>query len=109
MNFTLIGGDNPSSCRVIFEGSMTFKFARAIEQQITDTMSRFQRVDIDLSGVNEIDLSGIHLIGVMESMSGDKFNIIATSAVVEQAYRRLLASSHRGCSLGRVARPAIHA
>ena len=109
MNITLIGGDNASSCRIIFQGSMTFKFSRTIEQQITDTMSRYQRVDIDLSGVNEIDLSGIHLISVMQSMSGNKFNIIATSPVVEQASRRLLASPHRGCSLGRVARPAIHA
>ena len=58
---------------------------------------------MDLSAVDEIDLCGIHLLGLLQSFGGKEVVIVATSPVVEQASARLL-GSFRGASLGRVAR-----
>lgn len=101
MNITVVGGDQ--ACRMIFDGNMTCKFAREIEDRIIDTMRRHPRLDVDLSRVREIDLCGIHLLGVLQGMGGSEVNIVATSPVVDQASRHLLAS-RRGSSLARATR-----
>lgn len=92
-----------AACRLIFEGKMTFEFSRELEDRIISAMRRHQCLEVDLSGVHEIDLCGIHLLGLLQNFGGKKVTIVATSPVVEQAASRLLAS-FRGASLGRVAR-----
>jgi len=90
-------------CRLTFEGKMTFDVARELEERILGAMHRFRHLEVDLSGVNEIDLCGIHLLGLMQKIGGKEVVIVAKSPVVEQASGRLL-GSFRGANLARVAR-----
>lgn len=94
-----------TGCRLVFEGKMTFEFSRELEDRMIAAMRRHQCLEVDLSGVREIDLCGIHLLGVLQSFGGKKVTIVATSPVVERASSRLL-GSFRGASLGRAARKA---
>lgn len=71
-----------------FGGKMTYEFYRELEDRVIDAMQRYGRLEIDLSEVSEIDLSGIHLIGLLKNVGV----IVATSPLVEQASRGLLAS-----------------
>jgi ABC-type transporter Mla MlaB component len=84
-----------------FGGKMTYEFYRELEDRVIDAMQRYKRLEIDLSEVSEIDLSGIHLIGLLQNVGV----IVATSPVVEQASRSLLASL-RAAALGRSERVA---
>jgi len=82
-----------------FDGKMTHEFYGDLESRVKDAMQRHEKLAIDLSGVSEIDLCGIHLIGLLKSAGV----IVATSPVVEQATRGLL-SSLSAAALGRAAR-----
>lgn len=88
--------------RLTVEGKMTFEFAKEIEAQILGAMHRYLHLEVDLSGVREIDLCGIHLLGLLRSFGDKRVLIVAVSPVVEQAPRRLL-GSFRGGSLARSA------
>lgn len=85
--------------RLKLDGKMTFEHRHALEQTVIDAMRKHQRLEADLSEVSEIDLYGVHLLGLLQSVG----TIVAISPSVEAASRRLL-SSCRGASLGRVAR-----
>lgn len=98
-----LGSIDETGCRLVFEGKMTFEFSSELEDRIIAAMRRYQCLEVDLSGVHEIDLCGIHLLGLLQSFGGKKVTIVATSPVVERASSRLL-GSFRGASLGRVAR-----
>lgn len=89
--------------RLTFEGKMTFDVAADLEDRIVDAMRRHERIDVDLSGVDEIDLCGIHLLGLLHSVGGNEVRIVDSSPIVEQASKRLL-SSFGGASLGRASR-----
>ena len=89
--------------RLVLAGKMTFEFSAALEDKIIDAMRRYQHLEVDLSGVDEIDLCGIHLLGMLQGFGGKEVEIVATSPIVEQASKRLL-SSCRGANLARVAR-----
>jgi len=89
--------------RLTFEGKMTFEFSAELEDRIIGAMRRYQHLEVDLSGVHEIDLCGIHLLGLLQSFGGKEVVIVAISPVVEQASRRLL-GSFRGANLARVVR-----
>lgn len=92
------------ACRLTFAGKMTIEFAEELEDRIIAAMRRFRYLEVDLSGVREIDQCGIHLLGLLETVGGKNVVIVATSPVVEeQASRRQLASFH-GVSLARAAR-----
>jgi len=93
MTVTVIGNDQ--RCRLTFEGSMTFDNAREIEDRIIDALRRYQHFEIDLAAVNEIDLCGLHLLGMLQNIGGDNAQIIAKSQAVDLASKRLLAS-YRG-------------
>lgn len=84
-----------------FDGKMTYEFYRELEDRVIDAMQRYKRLEIDLSEVSEIDLCGIHLIGLLRNVGV----IVATSPVVEQASRGLLASLS-AAALGRAQRCA---
>ena len=81
------------------EVPMTFEHRHDLEGTIIDAMRRHKNLEADLSSVREIDLYGVHLLGLLQNVGA----IIAISPVVEEAARRLL-TSYRGTSLGRVAR-----
>lgn len=89
--------------RLTFEGKMTFDVAAGLEERIVNAMRRHQRLEVDLSGVTEIDLCGIHLLGLLHSIGGEEVVIVGNSPIVEQASRRLL-GSFGGASLGRAVR-----
>lgn len=87
MNITLEGTKDDR--RMIFKGAMTSPFSREIEKQILDNMRKHQHLKVDLSGVRELDLCGIHLLGVLFSYGADAIHVIAASPVVEAAIARL--------------------
>lgn len=87
-----------NSCRLVFGSSMTMAHARELEDQIIQAMRRYEKLEVDLSGVNEIDICGVHLLGMLQTLGGTETRIVATSPVVDQQYSRLL-SSYRGVSL----------
>jgi anti-anti-sigma regulatory factor len=98
MEFRVKPGSN-SNC-IIFSGPMTCNNSREIENRIISAMRQHPRLDVDLSGVEEIDLCGIHLLGVLKSFGGDAVNIIATSPTVDAALTRL-PTTHRHARLKR--------
>jgi anti-anti-sigma regulatory factor len=81
------------------DGKMTYEFYRELEERILHVMQHYKSLEIDLSEVVEIDLCGIHLIGLLQSAGV----IVASSPVVEKASRRLLATLN-SAALGRVKR-----
>jgi ABC-type transporter Mla MlaB component len=81
-------GNKDDRC-MVFEGAMTHRFSRDIENQIIDSMRKNQRLKVDLSGVNELDLCGIHLLGVLFSYGAEAIQVVAASPIVEAAISRL--------------------
>lgn len=79
---------------LIFEGSMTCRFAREIENSIIDMMRRHARINVDLSRVHEIDRCGIHLLSVLKSFGGEAVKIIATSPEVEMTLNHISPVHH---------------
>lgn len=87
MNITLIDQDN--ACRIVFGGSLTMEFAREMEDRIIDALRRYTRFEVDLSGVREIDVCGIHLLGVLDAVAGNRVQVVDSSPAVQRAYERL--------------------
>lgn len=85
---------------IVFSGPMTCDNSRAIENRIINAMRQNPHLNVDLSGVKEIDLCGIHLLGVLQSFGGDAVRIIATSPTVDAALMQL-PSTHRHARLKR--------
>ena len=103
MSITLV--ENGDACRMIFDGSITYEYWAEQEDIIISAMRRYTSFEVDLSGIQEIDLCGIHLLGVLHSVGGKSVTIVASSSIVDQASKRLLASQ-RLASIGRAARRA---
>lgn len=103
MSITLV--ENGDACRMIFDGSITYEYWAEQEDIIISAMRRYMSFEVDLSGIQEIDLCGIHLLGVLHSVGGKNVAIVASSSIVDQASKRLLASQ-RLASIGRAARRA---
>lgn len=101
MNISVVGDE--SDCCLVFEGAMTHEFSRQMEDRVIDLMRRHRCFKIDLSGVEQIDLFGIHLIGVLQNLGGRSVDIVAASPAVERALAHLLTPT-RGFSLGRSVR-----
>jgi ABC-type transporter Mla MlaB component len=97
MEQTIAVGGN--TFRLKFEGKMTFDVWKDLEERVIDAMRRYKHLEVDLSDVQEIDLCGLHLVGLLRTVG----TIVATSPAVEQSSRRLLASTH-GTHLGLAAR-----
>jgi ABC-type transporter Mla MlaB component len=89
MNVTLFCNDK--GCRLVFAGSMTFEFARYIEDRILDALRRYRHFEVDLSAVSEIDVCGVHLLGVLRTIGGDGVEIVASSPAVRRGTERALA------------------
>ena len=78
--------------RLTFDGSMTRAFARELEDRIISAMRRHPHLEVDLSGVREIDPSGIQLIRLLQTVGGKAVDFVAASAIVEHAIHGLLPS-----------------
>lgn len=78
--------------RLTFDGSMTIDFANELEDKIINAMRQHRRLEVDLSGVREIDLCGVHLIRLLQTVGGKDINFVATSPVVDHAINGLRAS-----------------
>lgn len=70
---------------------MTHPQSHEIEQRIIDSVRIHKRLKVDLSGVDEIDLSGTHLLGVLLSFDEGVIDIVATSPVTKAALAPLQA------------------
>ena len=79
-----------------FDGKMTHDVYRELEDRVIDAMRRHEHLEVDLSEVSEIDLCGLHLVGLLQSVGV----IVAASSVVEQASKRLM-STLQSATLGR--------
>ncbi|MFZ4539577.1 STAS domain-containing protein [Propionivibrio sp.] len=90
---------NESPFQLKLEGKMTYEFYRELEDRVIDAMRRYKNLEVDLSEVSEIDLCGIHLIGLLQSAG----RIVAVSPVVEEASKRLFTTLH-AAALGRAKR-----
>jgi anti-anti-sigma regulatory factor len=90
MRVTLLEGGEVS--RLVFEGDMTLEFSNEMEDRIIGAMQRRKPVQVDLSAVEEIDLCGVHMLGMMYTMGKDKVDIVATSPAVERRFRKLLSN-----------------
>lgn len=88
-----IHADDNKGFRLIFDGSMTTAFANQLEDRILDAMRSYRHLEVDLSGVREIDLCGIHLIRLLQTVGGKAVDFVATSPIVERA---LALASARG-------------
>lgn len=77
--------DDNNGFRLIFDGSMTMDFANQLEDRILDAMRKYRHLEVDLSGVREIDLCGIHLIRLLQTVGGKAVDFVATSPIVERA------------------------
>lgn len=93
------GHINKDASLLKLHGKMTHEFYHEQEDKIIDAMRRHEILEIDLSEVEEVDLCGLHLIGLLKSIG----TIVATSPAVALAANRLI-SSLQSASLGRVAR-----
>lgn len=80
--------------RLTFDGSMTTAFSNELEDKIISAMRQHKHLEVDLSGVHEIDLCGIHLIRLLQTVGGKAVNFIATSPIIEHAFKGLLAAPH---------------
>lgn len=98
MNITVTTSEQ--GCRMIIDGSMTYQFARQMEDRMIDSMRRHPHIEVDLSGVCEIDLHGIHHLQLLQTLGGEKVTIVAQSPAVEYASKNLL-GGQRGASLAR--------
>ena len=92
--------DDQSECRLVFGASMTVAHANELEDQIINAMRRHRKLEVDLSGVREMDSCGVHLLGMLTALGGADIRVVATSPVVDEQYKHLLAFL-RGSSLHR--------
>jgi anti-anti-sigma regulatory factor len=83
-----------------FKSKMTFEFAGEIEDMILDALRRYTYIQVDLSNVTEIDICGIHLLGLLESFANKGVEIIATSPAIEKAYERRESRFRRQSRIG---------
>jgi ABC-type transporter Mla MlaB component len=81
--------DSNSPFRLTLDGSMTINFANELEDKILDAMRQHPVLEVDLSGVREIDLCGIHLLRLLQTLGGKAVNFVATSQIVENAIKGL--------------------
>lgn len=81
------------------DGKMTYGNYHELEAEVAEVMRHHPSFDVDLSAVDEVDLCGLHLIGLLQSVG----HIVATSPAVDQASKCLLASLH-AAALGRARR-----
>jgi hypothetical protein len=82
--------EGETRCRIVFEGEITDGSAREFENLIIGALRRYRHLDIDLSGITEIDLWGLHLLGVLRHLGGPHAVVVADSMVVQQATQRLM-------------------
>lgn len=87
--------DRQGICHMEFGGNMTVDCSRELEDKIIEALRRYSRFEVDLSRVERIDLCGLHLLQILESIGGKGVSIVASSGCVDRARQHLLASPRR--------------
>lgn len=85
--------EQEDTCRLVFEGALTYEHARDLEDRIIHALRRHARFEVDLSGVSEIDLCGIHLLRILETVAGDNLEIVSEAPLIERTRERLLSTT----------------
>lgn len=80
---------HPQGCRLAIAGRMTSQFSRLIEDRLIDAMRRHPRIELDLSGVDEIDHSGVGHLHLLQKIGGKGIAIVASSEAIELATKAL--------------------
>ena len=93
---------NNNGLHLKFVGRMTYDNYHDMEKQVSTALKHHLPLKIDLGEVSKIDLCGLHLLGLMLS----KGVIVASSPVVEQASKTLLATL-QSAALGRAAKRGL--
>lgn len=76
------------STRIAIEGELTVFAVHALKEQLLAAMAQGQHVDVDLSGVSEVDGAGIQLLLAARreaDMRGLGFDLLQPSPVVHEA------------------------
>jgi hypothetical protein len=76
--------------RLTLGKQMTSSVAKELEDTILDALRRHRNVEVDLSRVEEIDIYGTHLLGLLESFFGKGLSVVDSSPSVDNAFRRYL-------------------
>lgn len=77
--------DKEGGCRLVFDGCLTSEYARELEDRLIDALRRYTRFEVDLSGVQEVDHCGLHLLRILNTVAGDHVEMVAPSPIVELA------------------------
>lgn len=106
----IILNDGAACCCLIFEGAMTHRFLRTMEDRIIDCMRRYPQIDVDLTGVSEIDVYGARLLAVLRGFGEEVIRIVAASPVVEAALSQIprTPAPRRSCGQGKVTSTSEH-
>lgn len=88
-----VASSGENTFRLAFTGDMTLANCPEFEEKIVDALRRYPHLELDLSGIREIDLYGIHLLGLLQRVADRKVVIVASSPAVEDASRHLVAPS----------------
>jgi len=91
------GGQTPYCLKL--EGPMVYECRQELERTIIDAMRRHSCLQADLSSVREIDLYGVRLLGLLQSVG----SVVAVSPAVAEAAQRWQ-DSPLACGPGRDAR-----
>lgn len=96
METNLSAGD--AGFQLCLRGPMTFDHRLELEELIIQAMRRHRSLKVDLTDVPEIDLYGVHLLGLLRNVGAD----ISISPELEEMSNRLLTSYRRASqALGR--------
>lgn len=79
--------------RLGFYGALTLATCQRFEKKVIGALKRQQHLELDLSGINEIDLYGIHLLDLLQRTAPSKIVVVASSSTVEGAKQHLFTSA----------------
>lgn len=75
--------------RLGFYGALTLATCQRFEKKVIGALKRQQQLELDLSGIDQIDLYGIHLIDLLQRTAPRQIIVVASSSTVEEARQHL--------------------
>ena len=90
--YTLETSDNGTACRVTLAGDLNIYHAAEVARALTPLVAQARPLEIDLSGVTEIDSAGVQVLlaGRREALrSGATLNVIAQSKSVSAVFTEM--------------------
>lgn len=88
----------PAGCRLRIEGEMTVSSAAGLRDELLAAQPRAgdAEIEVDLSGVSEIDTAGLQLMLQFKRSCGDRLRYVQHSPAVLQILDLSNAGSHLG-------------